>query len=124
MPFLDDVGNGRPHKLDVNNRALLFLVWLKAYLPFYLLAALFDVSETVISSTFSEMIPIFWRYCRSTIRWPSDVKCVQVLNAQWWTRMANIIGLFIAQTRTKLLTALTIEDKMYIEQLFSWVYGT
>ena len=66
-----DHGPGRPHKLNITNRLLLYLVWLKTYPPYYMLAALFDIDERNVGAVIREMTPLFWRYCCSTISWPT-----------------------------------------------------
>ena len=72
-PILDVnvVAGGRPHKLNVPNRVLLLLIWLKTYPPLYMLALLFDVTEMTVSREIKEILPLMWNYCHQVIKWPT-----------------------------------------------------
>lgn len=81
---------GRPYKLDLENRILLVLIWLRKYSSLDLLACIFDISMTTVSGTIHQIAPILWHHFRSCITWPSLRQWRNLRNT--WRHFPNAVG--------------------------------
>ena len=81
---------GRPYRLDVTNRVLLVLIWLRKYPSIDLLAGIFDISMSTVSGTIHQIAPILWHHFRSLISWPSLRQWRHHQNS--WRYFPNAVG--------------------------------
>ena len=58
-------------KLNVLNRLLLVLIWLRRYPHVHTLALMFDVSPQTVSAYIYQGVIILWRHFRSSVIWPN-----------------------------------------------------
>ena len=76
--------------LDVYNRVLLVLVWLKCYPTYRALAAFFSVSKTTVFEEVYHIVPILFLEYRHLVSWPNLVQWANFLNT--WPRYPNVVG--------------------------------
>ena len=69
-----------PFMLDVRNRLLLVLIWLRMYPEASVLSAMFMVSATTVQREIRYVLPMLWAHFREQVQWP---------NVEEWLQMAN-----------------------------------
>ena len=69
-----------PFRLDVCNRVLLVLIWLRMYPEIAMLSGMFMVSPTTVQREIRYLLPMLWTYFRELVQWP---------NAEQWLGMAH-----------------------------------
>ena len=62
---------GYDNRLSNCNRMLLMVIWLRSYLSYHVLSAVFNVSITTVHNTITSCLPIFVEKMKPFIRWPS-----------------------------------------------------
>ncbi len=77
--------NEYPYLLDMRNRILLVIVWLRMYPEVSILSGIFMVSPTTVQREIPTPLPILWQYFRQMVRWPTR---------EQWFDMANDWNLF------------------------------
>ena len=77
--------NEYPYLLNIRNRILLVMIWLRMYPEYSLLSSIFMVSPTTVHKEIRTVLPTLWRYFREMVRWPTP---------QQWLQMANNWYLF------------------------------
>lgn len=69
-----------PFRLDVRNRVLMVVIWLRMYPEVTMLSAMFMVSPTTVQREVRYLLPMLWSYFRELVQWP---------NADQWLAMAH-----------------------------------
>ncbi|CAB4016352.1 Hypothetical predicted protein [Paramuricea clavata] len=69
-----------PFVLDVRNRILMVVIWLRMYPEVVMLSGLFMVSPTTVKREIRFLLPVLWNYFKQFVRWPSH---------EQWLEMAN-----------------------------------
>ena len=77
-----------PFLLDVRNRVLLVLIWLRMYPEVAMLSGLFMVSPTTIEREIRFLLPVLWNYFKQFVRWQTP---------EQWLEMANRWEMFQVQ---------------------------
>ncbi|CAG2246549.1 unnamed protein product [Mytilus edulis] len=62
---------GRPHKLSQKNRVMLYIMWLRSYPSYHVLALIFNVSVSTVQAEINACMPIFQRALESFVQWPA-----------------------------------------------------
>lgn len=78
------------HLLTPNNRALLFLIWLRCYPTYHMLSSLFNISVTTVKEELSSLIELFHVYCYQFVSWPNVNDWRQMLNV--WQKLPSAVG--------------------------------
>uniref|UniRef100_A0A8W8LMU9 DDE Tnp4 domain-containing protein n=1 Tax=Magallana gigas TaxID=29159 RepID=A0A8W8LMU9_MAGGI len=78
------------HLLTPNNRALLFLIWLRCYPTYHMLSSLFNISVTTVKEELSSLIELFHVYCYQFVSWPTVNEWRQMLNV--WQKLPSAVG--------------------------------
>jgi len=86
----------RACKLDVSNRVLLVIIWLRQYLKLYVLACLFGISKSTVAEEIYHVVPIMFIRYRSFITWHSLRKWSNFLNTL--PHFPNAVGMIDATT--------------------------
>ena len=73
-------GPGRQHKLNIENRVLLFIIWLKTYANLTFLGYVFDISNSTVSREIMYILPLFWEYTHRVVQWPTVDQWRQLRN--------------------------------------------
>lgn len=70
-PRIPTTNRRRACKLDVSNRVLMVIIWLRHYLKLYVPASIFGVSKSTVAEEIYHVVPIIFICYRSFIRWHS-----------------------------------------------------
>ena len=68
------------YKLDMNNRILLVVIWLRMYPEATVVSGMFMVSPTTVQREIRLLLPILWHYFKGQVK---------LATAQQWLQMAN-----------------------------------
>src|SRR4051812_46031396 len=68
------VGAGHPFELDVPDRLLLAVVWLRVYPTYAVLGYFFGLSETAARRLVEQVLPVLERAGRATMRMPTPAR--------------------------------------------------
>ena len=60
-----------PFTLDVRNRVLLVLIWLRMYPEVTVLSAIIMVSLPTVQREIRYLLPMLWAYFRQMVQWPN-----------------------------------------------------
>ncbi|KXJ07896.1 putative transposase for insertion sequence element IS702 [Exaiptasia diaphana] len=82
--------------LDVSNRVLVVVIWLRHYLKLYVLASAFGISKSTVAEEIYHIVPIIFIRYRSYIRWHSLVEWRNFLNTI--PHFPNAVGYIDATT--------------------------
>ncbi|KXJ24150.1 hypothetical protein AC249_AIPGENE16634 [Exaiptasia diaphana] len=93
----------RACKLDVSNRVLLVIIWLRHYLKLYVLAYMFGVSKSTVAEEIYHVVPIIFTSYRSFIRWHSLREWSNFLNTV--PQFPNTVGYIDATSHRILRTS-------------------
>ena len=77
-------------KLDIYNRVLMVVIWLRMYPQMSMLSALFMVSHTTIEREIRFLLPMLWSYFRHLVRWPTPEQWLDM--AHDWEHFPGAIG--------------------------------
>jgi hypothetical protein len=77
-------------RLSPNNRALLFLIWLRCYPTYHMLSSLFNISVTTIKEELTSLIELFHAYCSTFINWPTIAEWREMLHV--WSKLPSAVG--------------------------------
>ena len=69
-----------PFRLDVRNRILLVIIWLRMYSEVAVLSGLFMICPSSVEREIRFLLPVLWNYFKEFVRWPT---------AEQWLEMAN-----------------------------------
>ena len=69
-----------PFRLDVRNRILLVIIWLRMYPEVAVLSGLFMICPSSVEREIRFLLPVLWNYFKEFVRWPT---------AEQWLEMAN-----------------------------------
>ena len=69
-----------PYILDMRNRVLLVIIWLRMYPEVTMLSGMFMVSPTTVEREIRFLLPLLWHYFKELVKWPT---------VQQWLQMAN-----------------------------------
>ena len=74
-----------PYILDMRNRILLVMIWLRMYPEVVVLSGMFMISPTTVQREVRMILPLLWHYFKGQVQWPTH---------QQWIDMANHWELF------------------------------
>lgn len=77
--------------LDIHNRILLVLIWLRTYPTYAVLATDFCISITTVFEEIYHVVPILFLNYQRFLRWPNLVQWARFVNT--WRRFPNMVGL-------------------------------
>lgn len=77
--------------LDVHNRVLLVLIWLRTYPTYFVLATNFSISTTTVFEEVYHIVPILFLNYRRFVSWPNLVQWARFLNT--WRKFPNVVGM-------------------------------
>lgn len=77
-------------KLDIANRVLLLLIWLRKYPHLDTLSLLFDIIPQNVSALIVQGIIVLWRHFHSQITWPTNREWNSMRNT--WPEFPNAVG--------------------------------
>ena len=81
----------RPCILDVRNRVLLVIVWLRQYLKLHVLAHISGISKSTVAEEIYHVVPILFVNFRHYIKWHSMQRWRQFLNT--FPNFPNVVGM-------------------------------
>ena len=77
--------------LDVRNRVILVIIWLRQYLKLHVLAHMFQISKSTVAEEIYHIVPILFINYRHYITWHSLEKWRQLLNTFY--SFPNAVGM-------------------------------
>lgn len=93
-PRIPRTNRRRACKLDVFNRCLLVLIWLRQYEKLYILSLMFGISKSTVAEEIYHIVPILFVRYRSFITWHSLRKWSTFLNTV--EHFPNAVGMIDA----------------------------
>jgi len=87
-------GRRRQCLLDVRNRVLLVMIWLRQYLKLHVLANIFGISKSTVAEEIYHIVPILYNSYQHYISWPNMRKWNTLLNE--WPNFPSIVGMIDA----------------------------
>lgn len=77
--------------LDIHNRVLLVLIWLRTYPIYFVLATYFSISTTTVFEEVYHIVPILFLNYQRFVSWPNLVQWARFVNT--WHRFPNIVAI-------------------------------
>jgi len=96
LQIVDDVRpalfreTGRQHTMSPRNRLLLFLLWIRSYPTYSMLALIFDISIGTIGNELNNFISVMWETYVHELNWPT-IQEWQNMRGNW-TKLPDAVG--------------------------------
>ena len=69
-----------PFKLDLRNRILLVIIWLRMYPEVAVLSGLFMICPSSVEREVRFLLPVLWNYFKEFLRWPTSEEWLEMAN--------------------------------------------
>ena len=79
-----------PFSLNIRNRLLLVIIWLRMYPELVMLSGLFMVSPATIEREIRFLLPVLWSYFKNFVTWPTEEQWLEMSNN--WEMFPGAVG--------------------------------
>ena len=69
-----------PYILDMSNRILLVIIWLRMYPEVAILSGMFMISPTTVQREVRMIVPLLWHYFKGQVQWPTHQQWIDIAN--------------------------------------------
>ena len=69
-----------PYILDMSNRILLVIIWLRMYPEVAILSGMFMISPTTVQREVRMIVPLLWHYFKEQVQWPTHQQWIDIAN--------------------------------------------